>query len=287
MILITGAAGKTGQAIIKALVKEGYAVRGFVRSEEQARLVKKLGTQEEITGDLLDKQAIYDAHINIHATYHICPNVHPDEIRIGQNVIEAARRVGVKRFVFHSVLHPHVEAMPHHWRKMRVEEMIFESGLPFTILQPAAYMQNILTGWDSITQRGLYEVPYSMEARISIVDLNDIAEVAVKVLTESSHSGAIYELAGPQPLSQIEVADILSKKLGCAVTPKLIEIGVWQTNAERAGLVPYQVETLKKMFQYYDKFGFQGNPKVLQKLLGRSPTTFEAFIDRIITKQGE
>jgi nucleoside-diphosphate-sugar epimerase len=148
-------------------------------------------------------------------------------------------------------------------------------------------MQNILTGWDSITQRGLYEVPYSMEARSSIVDLNDIAEVAVKVLTESSHSGAIYEFAGPQPLSQIEVAEILSKKLGCAVKTKLIEIGVWQKNAERAGLGPYQIETLKKMFQYYDKFGFQGNPNVLQKLLGRSPTTFEEFIDRIINNQGE
>ena len=282
MILITGAAGKTGQAIIKSLVKEGHAVRGFVRSKEQARLVKKLGTKEESIGDLLDKQAIYDAHINIHATYHICPNVHPDEIKIGQNVIETARYVGVKRFVFHSVLHPHVEAMPHHWRKMRVEEMIFESGLPFTILQPAVYMQNILTGWDSITQRGLYEVPYSMEARISIVDLNDIAEVAVKVLTESSHSGAIYELAGPQPLSQIEVADILSKKLGCAVKTKHIQVGVWQKNAELAGLGTYQVETLSKMFQYYDKFGFQGNPNAMQKLLGKSPTTFEEFIDRII-----
>ena len=62
--------------------------------------------------------------------------------------IRAAQSAGVERFVYHSVLHPQVEIMAHHWQKMRVEEQLFESGLSFTILQPAAYMQNVLAGWD-------------------------------------------------------------------------------------------------------------------------------------------
>ena len=57
---------------------------------------------------------------------------------------EAARRAGIRHLVYHSVLHPQVEAMPHHWQKMRVEEQLFAAGLPYTILQPAAYMQNVL-----------------------------------------------------------------------------------------------------------------------------------------------
>ncbi len=63
---------------------------------------------------------------------------------IGKLVIDEARKAGVKHFVYHSVLHPQTEKMNHHWQKMHVEEMIFESGLPFTILQPAPYMQNLL-----------------------------------------------------------------------------------------------------------------------------------------------
>lgn len=67
--------------------------------------------------------------------YHICPNVHPQEVEIGRIAIDAARAAHVERFVFHSVLRPQIEAMPHHWRKLRVEEMLLASGLNFTILR--------------------------------------------------------------------------------------------------------------------------------------------------------
>ena len=72
----------------------------------------------------------------------------------------------MEHFVYHSVLHPQTEKMNHHWQKMRVEEMIFESGLPFTILQPAPYMQNLLAGWKSIVEDGVLRVPYSVDSEI-------------------------------------------------------------------------------------------------------------------------
>jgi uncharacterized protein YbjT (DUF2867 family) len=78
------------------------------------------------------------------AIYHMAPNVSPDEVAIGKAVISAAKRAGVEHFVFHSVLHPQIEAMPHHWRKLRVEELLLESDLPWTILQPTTHMQHIL-----------------------------------------------------------------------------------------------------------------------------------------------
>ena len=81
------------------------------------------------------------------AIYHICPNVSRDEVAYARAVAAAARAHGVRRFVYHSVLHPQIEAMPHHWQKMRVEEMLFAAGFDLTVLQPAAYMQNILGVW--------------------------------------------------------------------------------------------------------------------------------------------
>ncbi len=170
--------------------------------------------------------------------------------------------------------------MPHHWQKLRVEEQLFESGLCYTILQPTAYMQNVLAHWDQIMGQGVYPVPYAVETRLGMVDLEDVAEAAAIVLTELGHAGAVYELAGAEVLSQTEVATILGQQLGRPVRAETVPLETWERRARESGLGDYQVETLVKMFRYYERYGFWGNPRVLSWLLGRSPTTFAAFIER-------
>jgi hypothetical protein len=64
------------------------------------------------------------------------------------------------------------------------------------------------------------------------------------------------------------------------VTVEQIPLGVWEEQAQGNGLGRYQIDTLIRMFSYYDKYGFQGNPNTLGWLLKRPPTTFAAFIDR-------
>jgi uncharacterized protein YbjT (DUF2867 family) len=282
MILITGAAGKTGRAVISALAARGQPVRALVHRGEQARLVESVGARESIVGDMRDENRLKQAARGVRAIYHICPNVSPDEIPIGRAVIAAARAARVEQFAFHSVLHPQVEAMPHHWNKLRVEEALFESGLAYTILQPASYMQNVLAGWQTIVERGVYAVPYSVECRMSMVDLEDVAEAAAVVLTESGHLGAVYELAGPEILAQTQVAKVLSSRLGREVRAEQVAINAWKRQAQASSMGTYQVETLVKMFHYYDLCGFWGNPHALSHLLGRAPTKFDAFIERAI-----
>jgi uncharacterized protein YbjT (DUF2867 family) len=279
MILVTGAAGKTGQAVIRALTKHGTGVRALVHREQQAPLVKNLGSQEAVIGDLENETVLQQASYGTDAIYHICPNMSPDEVSIGQRVITAARIAGVNRFVFHSVLHPQTEAMPHHWNKLRVEELLFESGLDFTILQPAAYMQNVLAGWATIIQEGIYRVPYPVGTRMGMVDLEDVAAAAAIVLTEPDHGGATYELAGLEVLTQTEVAAILSEVLGQPVRAEQVSITDWTREARAAGLDDHKVEMLVKMFRYYEQFNFWGNPRVLSWLLNRPPRRFRAFLE--------
>jgi uncharacterized protein YbjT (DUF2867 family) len=281
MILVTGAAGKTGRAVIRTLTTKGEAVRALVHRPEQVRSVEGVGAREVVVGDMRLKATLGQAAQGARAVYHICPNVSPDEVDIGQVAIVAARSAGVKHFVYHSVLHPQVEAMPHHWQKLRVEEQLFRSGLPYTILQPAAYMQNVLAHWDQIVEQGVYPVPYAVETRLGMVDLEDVAEAAAVVLTESGHAGAVYELAGTEVLSQAEVATILSQQLGRPVRAEAVSLETWERRARESGLGDYQVETLVKMFRYYEHYGFWGNPRVLSWLLGRPPTTFAAFVERL------
>lgn len=281
MILVSGAAGKTGQAVIQALIKRRVPVRAFVYRAEQGERVKALGVQEVVIGSMQNAAAFLEAVQGVRALYHICPNMSPAEVEIGRIAIKSAQTAGVEHVVYHSVLHPQTEKMPHHWHKLRVEELLFESGLNVTLLQPAAYMQNILAGWPAITGAGLYRVPYPVETRLAMVDLADVAEVVATVLTEPGHAGATYELVGPETLSQTEVAAILGQILGRPVRAEQAPLADWAAGARQAGLGEYQVETLLKMFGYYERYGFRGNSNVLGWLLGRPPTPFRSFVERV------
>ena len=281
MILITGAAGKTGLALIRALKRKGAEIRAFIRRSEQSADVLSAGASQAFVGDLSKPESVERAMAGIDMVYHICPNVSPDELTIGRNIINAAKSRGTERFVYHSVLHPQTEKMPHHWLKMRVEEELLESGLTFTILQPAPYMQNILVGWKRIVLRGLYTVPYDEKTRVSMVDLDDAAEAAAKALTESGHESAVYELSGPDVLNQLEMAQVLSDRLGKQVTVQVVDRQNWEQEARDRGLGTYQRDALLKMFEYYERFGLVGNPRVLNWILGRPSNSFAEFVDRV------
>jgi NAD(P)H dehydrogenase (quinone) len=279
MLLITGAGGKTGKALIRVLSKM-ESVCAFVHREEQVSVAKSLGAEKVIVGDLRDETAIHSAMLDVKAVYHICPNMSPDEVTIGQFVINAARENGVEHFVYHSVLHPQTEKMTHHWQKLRVEEMIFVSGLPFTILQPAPYMQNLLAGWKSISENGILRVPYSIHSKFSFIDLEDVAEAAKIVLTEPNHTNATYELAGTSPMSHVEVAEVCRHVLNRDVHAKTEEIRGWRLRAEQNNISEYTIENLIKMFAYYDRWGLTGNPNVLRWILQREPKSLEMFVRR-------
>ncbi len=278
-ILVTGAAGKTGQAVVRALAERGTAVpHALVRRPEQMETARQAGAALVTVGDMLDTAVWPTITQNVEAIYHICPNMHPAEVEIGRLAIAAAQANGVRHFVYHSVLHPQVEEMPHHWHKLRVEEMLFASGLSFTILQPAAYMQNVLVGWQNMAAEGVYRVPYPVATPFTLVDLADVAAAAARVLTEPGHEGAIYELVGPEMVTPLEMAMMMTEVMGREVTAVAQPLDEWQSQAESAGLNPYAVATLRQMFAYYARHGFCGNGNVLRWLLDREPATFRQYI---------
>ncbi len=279
MILVTGAAGKTGLAVLRALAARGADTRALIHKADYEAAVRTAGATDVMLGDLAAPADMATALSGVDALYLIIPNMHPQEAGLGQHIVAQAADVGLPRLVYHSVLYPHIEAMPHHWAKLRVEEALISSGLPFTILQPAAYMQNILGYWDAILDQGGYQLPYSVEAKSTPVDLGDVAEVAASVLTEDGYAFASFELCGPETLSAREQAAQVGERLGQPVTVEAISVEDWRYGA--SGLQAYARNTLSQMFSYYDQHGFIGNGAVLQQLLGRPPTRFREFLQRI------
>ena len=278
MILVTGAAGKTGQAVIRALASRGEAVRALVRREGQIAVVAAAGASAWQVGDVQDEAALAQALAGVRAVYHICPNMHPDEVEIGARLIAAARTAGVEQVVYHSVLHPYTATMPHHWNKLRVEEMLVASGLPFTILQPTIYLQNVLGVWGEITGQGVFRTPYPVTTRLSYVDLADVGEAAAVVLTTPGHLAATYPLVGVAALSQVEIAAALAAHLGRDVRAEEVPLAEWRSRARANRLDGYALETLAQMFDYYARAGLPGNPNVLRWLLGRVPRTLAEFV---------
>ena len=277
MILVTGAAGKTGHAVIDALARTGRPVRAWLRRHEQAQ---NLDVTDTLVGDLEDAGLWREACVGVDAIYLICPNMYTREIEVGKLALQAAERAGIGRFVYHSVLHPQTEEMPHHWQKLRVEEEIFRSRLPFTVLQPCAYMQNVLANREQIATTGRFTVPYSVYSRFALVDLVDVAQAAATVLTEHGHAGAIYELAGPAKLSSEEIAQALADQLRQPVNAVQTPLESWEESAIASGIPSDTIEALAAMFRYYDRYGLVGNGNVLGWLLGRRPTSLSEFAAR-------
>jgi nucleoside-diphosphate-sugar epimerase len=140
-----------------------------------------------------------------------------------------------------------------------------------------------LAGWKSILEDGVLRIPYSVHARFSFVDLEDVAQAAAVVLTEPNHFHAIYELAGTPPMSHVDVARMFGQVLQREIRAETEEIGDWRFRASVTS--KYAMDSLVKMFAYYDQWGLAGNPNVLSWLLKGEPTSVQLFIERTMQER--
>lgn len=233
---------------------------------------------------MLDRESVEKAFHGISAVYHIAPSANPMEAAMGQLTVEIAASQRIGRFVYHSVLHPHLRGLTHHQQKLRVEEKLYESGMPFTILQPGTYMQNLLPMWGAITREKVLRAAYTLDTHLSMTDLEDIAEAAVVVLTEEGHTGATYELCGPEILTPPEMARIISGQLGSDIRVETVPPEAWMAQVHALGMTDHQAEILGRMFKYYSQFGFMGNPNVMSWILKRPATSFSSFVKRTLNQ---
>ncbi|MEE2655684.1 MAG: NmrA family NAD(P)-binding protein [Pseudomonadota bacterium] len=280
MILVTCATGKTGKAIIKALVSAGRPVRAMARQESSKEIAKEMGATEVFIGDLAIKEDVLRAIEGVSAVYYIAPNMDPNERLNGDNVIAACQSNNVSHLVFHSVLHTQIEALPHHWERHFVEQSILNSKVPFTILQVGSYMQNMIPLWGKMLESGTHRMAYDIDAPMSLVDLDDVAEAATKVLGNNEYKNGIFELAGPS-ITLLEKSKILTSVLGRNIIAEKESLPNFLEHGKAIGLNEFTLSIMAKMFPYYDEHGLVGSDKPLGWILGRPPTTFEAFVRRI------
>jgi uncharacterized protein YbjT (DUF2867 family) len=201
------------------------------------------------------------------ALYLIWPNFDPDEAEGAPAVFAEARRAGVDRVVYHSVLRPQARVMPHHAAKDLAQEALDTAGVPWRVLQPCAYAQNFDAQLAEVARTGVLRSYWGVTQAQSLVDLADVAEAAAVLLTEDGLDGGTFEAAGPEPLTAPRIAELMGERLGREiVADDVIPAGEQPT--------AYAARCRRTMFDHYRYHGFVGSPRVLTALLGRPPRTF-------------
>ncbi len=277
-ILAVGAAGPFAGLVVPALAARGVKVRGLIRKAEQGDAVLKNGASEVAVGDLTDRASLEAALKGVDAVFYVAPAFLANEAGVGQNMVDAARQTGVRRFVFSSVIDPVIGELINHSAKAPVEEAIIESGMEYALLQPTLFFQNFAQGWPEVVKTGTYGEPWSAQTRFSRVDYRDVAEVAAIALTEDRLLYGTYQLCAEGLLSRTEVAALMGEVLGRelkAVRPV--------PPAAPAGSQP---SPMQLMFEWYDLHGLLGNALTLRAILGREPRTLRAYFEELAAQSG-
>ena len=276
MILITGASGSVGRAVLAEVVRSGEKHRAMYRSKKDAANAPE-GT-EAVIADFSDKASLGPALRGVESVYLVCSPI-PELVQLEGNAIEASEAAGVRRIVLNSALGAgdYGKSFPSWHRK--VEDKLKASKIAHCILRPNSFMQNVLMYYaPAIRTQGAF---YSAmgNARISYLDVRDVAAVAAKALRSSQHDGKTYELNGPEALTCTEVAEGISRHAG--ITARYVEI---PAEAQRKamldqGMPEWQVSALLDLQEYYTGGRGRTVDGVLDGLLGRHPITMDRFLE--------
>jgi uncharacterized protein YbjT (DUF2867 family) len=275
MILITGASGSVGSAVLAVVARSGEKHRAMYRSKVEA--AKAPTGTEAVIADFSDKASLAPALRGVESVYLVCSPI-PALVQLEGNAIEASAAAGVRRIVLNSALGAgdYAKSFPSWHRK--VEDKLKATKLVHCILRPNGFLQNLLTYYaPSIRAQGTFYGAMG-NARTSYVDVRDIAAVAAKALQGGAHDGKTYELNGPEALTCAEVAEKIARHAGIAARYVDIPVQAQRQAMLEQGMPEWQVTALLELQAYYT--GGRGGTLdgALGGLLGRPPITMDQFL---------
>jgi len=277
MILVTGASGSVGGAVAAELKNQGVAFKAMYRSEKDAGKAETGLTP--VLADFSDKQSLVLAMESVETVFLVCSPI-PQLVEFESNAIDAAVKAGVKHIVLNSALgaEDYPISFPS-WHR-QVEEHLKASGLGYTIFRPNGFMQNILAyNAPSIRSQSAFYAAMG-DARTSFLDVGDIAAGGTKALVSpGDHAGKIYELNGPEAVTNAELAERISLVAGRKVQYVNIAEQAQRDSMLALGMPAWQVEAILDLQRYYT--GGQGGEvtNVLPSLLGRTPKMLNRFLE--------
>jgi uncharacterized protein YbjT (DUF2867 family) len=275
MILITGATGALGLELTKNLFDRSLPVRVSVRDRSRAKSLSFPGI-ELVVGDFARPSTFEGALAGVDQLFLLNP-CSPQLEQPLRNFVDAAKRARVKHIVSLSQFGTNARASGRHLRyHAAVEYHIMKSRIPCTFLHPNLFMQSLLCFRSIISSQGaLYSSVGT--AKVSAIDVRDVAAVAVATLTQSIHEGKTYELTGPEALSYAEMASQLSQALGKTI--KHIDVpphNTLQTLLD-LGVPAWRADALMDGYDHYRRGEAAAVTTTVYDVIQREPTGFSQF----------
>lgn len=278
-VLITGAAGKTGQAAVTALLAQGHHVRGLVRrSDERSDRLAAAGA-EIVVGDLLDLEAVVDATKGVDGVYFTYPIV-PGLVEAAAIVLEAAEENGVGAIVAMSQASARRDAASNATRQHWITERLLDhfSGTT-THIRPTLFAEWLFFFYNGET--GEIRLPFA-DARHAPIAVEDLGRVIAAILGDPQpHAGKTYPLYGPVELDYHQIAAAMSQTLGREVRYVPTDVDELTATLERIGLGdPHFVQHMSHLTDDYRDGVYAGTNDNVRMLTGVEPMTVSAFVEQ-------
>jgi uncharacterized protein YbjT (DUF2867 family) len=279
MILVTGATGLNGTALVRKLSAKGVPLRALVRNAAKAAEIAALPNVEIAIADMAKPETLPAALAGVDRAM-LNSSADPAMVEVQSNFIAAAAKAGVRHVVKLSGIMPELDS-PFRFARMHgeIEKRLEASGMAFTHLRAGEFMPSYFRQVPMILAKGALFLPMENQ-RIASIDIGDLAEIAELVLTNPGHEGKIYPLTGPEALTMTEVAERLSAATGKTI--KYINVPPEDVRKAQlaAGVPPYIADALAELFAERRKGKESQVWPIAQTLLGRRPTSFAEFAAR-------
>jgi uncharacterized protein YbjT (DUF2867 family) len=275
MILVTGGTGTSGSEIVKQLSAAAVKFRAMARNPARAEGLRVPGA-EVVAGDFEKPETLAAALRGVEKALLLTP---PEEHTVEHQTrfIDAAKRAGVRHLVKFSAMlaDPASPARFLKWHG-QTDRLIESSGMAWTFLRPPFFMQNLL-GLAGMVKGGTIYQPAG-DARAAMVDVRDIADVAVKALTQAGHERKAYAITGPRSITYHDVAAAFTKVLGREVKYADVPPEAARQAMTGAGMAGWQADSILELFALMRAGKFDVATDVVKKVTGREPIAIEQFV---------
>ena len=285
-VLVAGATGSVGRALVRILSRAGVVVRAAARRRAS---LNDLEAAQTVEFDYTNPPTMARMFRGVDRVFMAAP-LGTDMAGVTDAMVAAAQRAGVRRFVRLScqgAVFPEALILGR-WHRA-AEQVVEQSGMSWTHLRPNSLMQNFTTHHlRSMKVLGLYHDPVG-SSPVSHVDADDVAAVAAAVLIEPGHEGQSYSLTGPSAVSSHEVAALFSRVAGREI--RCVEVSIESTRDAMFGFglpVPV-VDAIAELYRWTRDGRFAEVTTVVERLLHRPARDFTSFAkeQRVLFLQGD